>query len=280
MVLVTTSSQAAPSESQARVAFGVIAQATEGEVAERIEKLVDWMSERVGLPVERRAVASYEALAEQVRAGSIDVAWLPPIVFARLGDAVQPLGSIVRAGKADYESALVMRSDSKIESLKGLVGVRAGWIDPWSAAGFVLPRMNLALRGIDPRRCFRTETFHGTHRAAIEALAAGGCDVVGTYARVDEAGVMAGGWSDVTKDVRVLATFGAIPPDVIGVSSSLGDELRDKLRDAFRFACASEEMRPLVREIFGGDELREGLAPGYDELKASLATASSRGIFD
>ncbi|AKU97286.1 Phosphonate ABC transporter phosphate-binding periplasmic component [Labilithrix luteola] len=260
--------------------FGVIAQATEGEVAERVEKLVGWMSERVGLPVERRAAGSYEALADEVRAGTIDVAWLPPIVFVRLGDAVQPLGSIVRAGKAAYESALVMRADSKIDSLNGLVGVRAGWIDPWSAAGFVLPRMNLALRGIDPRRCFRTETFHGSHRAAIEALAAGACDVVGTYARADEAGVVAGGWTEVTSDVRVLATFGAIPPDVIGVRSGLAEDLREKLRDALRLACASDEIRPLVRDIFGGDEMREGLAPGYDELKASLATASSRGIFD
>lgn len=267
-------------ESHGRVVFGVIAQVTEGELSERVEKLVRWMSDRVGLPVERRSVLTYEALAEEVRAGTIDVAWLPPIVFVRLAEAVQPLGSIVRAGKATYESALVMRADSKIDSLKALIGVRAGWIDPWSAAGFVLPRMNLALRGIDPRRCFRTETFHGSHRAAIEALAAGACDVVGTYARADEAGVVAGGWSEITSDVRVLATFGAIPPDVIGVRSGLDDELRDKLRDAFRYACASEEMRPLVREIFGGDELREGLVPGYDELKASLATASSRGIFD
>ena len=43
----------------------------------------------------------------------------------------------------------------------------------WSAAGFVLPRVKLALLGVDPRTVFRTEKFHGSHRAALQALVDG-----------------------------------------------------------------------------------------------------------
>jgi ABC-type phosphate/phosphonate transport system substrate-binding protein len=210
------------------------------------------------------------------------VAWLPPIVFVRLADAVTPIGSIVRDGKSAYEAALVVRADSKIRTIDALRGTRAGWVDPWSAAGFVLPRVKLALLGIDPRTAFRSERFYGSHRAAMTALADGACDVAGTYAQSDaEGNVNAGAWSEIEgAEVRVLATFGAIPPDVIGVRKGYPEEARERVLVALRAACAAESSRAVLREIFNGDQLHEGLVSGYESLKSALDMATARGLFD
>jgi hypothetical protein len=78
----------------------------------------------------------------------------------------------------------------------------------------------------------------------------------------------------------VLATFGAIPPDVIGVRKGYPEELREKMIAALRAACSDEATRPIVREIFNGDDLREGLASGYESLKSALEMATARGLFD
>ena len=43
--------------------------------------LLRWLGTRVGVEVVRFQVPSYEALAQQMRDGTIHVAWLPPIVF-------------------------------------------------------------------------------------------------------------------------------------------------------------------------------------------------------
>jgi phosphate/phosphite/phosphonate ABC transporter binding protein len=240
------------------------------------------MSEHIGIPIERRDAASYEALATDVREARIDLAWLPPIVYLRLGEAVTPLGSILRGGTAAYESALVVRADSKVKTIDALRGTRAGWVDPWSAAGFVLPRVNLALLGVDPRTLFRTETFHGSHRSAIQALLDGACDVAGTHARADASGnVTTGAWSEIEgADVRVLATFGAIPPDVLAVRTAVADAIQAKVSAAVKDACADAERRVLIRDVFGGDDLAEGLAPGYDALQKALDMATARGMFD
>lgn len=264
-----------------RVVFGLVVPAAGSELPAKVDSLTKLVGEHAGFEIERYEAASYEALATEVREGRVDVAWLPPIVFVRLGDAVTPLGSIIRGGRSAYEAALVVRDDSKIRSIEALRGTRAGWVDPWSAAGFVLPRVKLALLGIDPRTVFRTETFHGSHRGAIKALLEGACDVAGTYARADEKGnVEAGAWSEVEgADVRVLATFGAIPPDVLGVKKDLPAEERAKIAAALRHATESEPARALLRQIFGGDELREGLA-GYEALKSALDMATARGLFD
>jgi phosphate/phosphite/phosphonate ABC transporter binding protein len=265
-----------------RIVFGLVIPSPGSELPARVDKLTKLLGEHAGVEITRFDASSYEALATEVREGRVDVAWLPPIVFVRLADAVTPLGSILRNGKSAYEAALVVKDDSKIRGIDNLRGTRAGWVDPWSAAGFVLPRVKLALSGVDPRTVFRTETFHGSHKAAMQALSEGACDVAGTYAQAGEDGkVTAGAWSEVEgAEVRVLATFGAIPPDVIGVRKGYPDEEREKILVALRAACSEEATRPIVREIFNGDELREGLASGYEALQSALDMASARGLFD
>ena len=265
-----------------RIVFGLVVPATSTDLPTRVDRLSEMMGAHAGLEVTRFDAPTYEALATEVREGRVDVAWLPPIVYVRLADAVTPLGSILRGGQSSYEAALVVKGDSRIRTIDGLRGTRAGWVDPWSAAGFVLPRVKLALLGVDPRTVFRTETFHGSHRAAMTALAEGACDVAGTYARADEEGnVIAGAWSEIEgAEVRVLATFGAIPPDVIATRNGYPDELRDKVVEALRAACKEESSREVLRAIFNGDELREGLASGYDALKSALDMATARGLFD
>lgn len=261
------------------IVLGLVVPSVGSGLSERVDQLATSLTERIGIPIQRRDAASYEALATDVREGRTDVAWLPPIVFVRLGDIVTPLGSILRGTAVTYEAALVVRASSKIHTIDALRGTRAGWVDRWSASGFVLPRVKLALLGVDPRTLFRTETFHGSHRSMLKALIAGACDVAGTYARADESGnVNSGAWSEIEgADVRVLATFGAIPPDVLAVRTAVAHHIGDVALAALKSACLEESA--LVRDVFGGDQLSEGLAPGYDSLKKALEIASARGIF-
>jgi ABC-type phosphate/phosphonate transport system substrate-binding protein len=263
-----------------RITFGLVVPSAGSVASERVNRFVEALGERMGMTVERRDAASYEALANDVREGLSDLAWLPPIVFVRLGDAVSPIGSILRGGNSTYEAALVVPAASKVRAIDSLRGLRAGWVDRWSAAGFVLPRVNLSLLGVDPRTLFRSETFHGSHRSAINALTQGLCDVTGTYARADDDGhVTTGAWSEIAgADVRVLATFGAIPPDVVGVRKGIAADVSASALGALKDMCNAE--MGLLHDIFGGYDLREGLAPGYESLKAALDMATARGIFD
>ena len=56
--------------------------------------------------------------------------------------------------------------------------------------------------------------------------------------------------------------------------------MRTKVLEALRAVCKDESTRAIVREVFSGDELEEGLATGYDALKSALDMAASRGLFD
>jgi phosphate/phosphite/phosphonate ABC transporter binding protein len=268
-----------------RLVFGLVAPApsSEGEARASFGELASWMRAHAAVELERKTSPTYKELTASVREGTSDVAWLPPVVYAWLAEAVTPLGSIVREGRTRYSAALVVSKGSNVNSLADLRAARAGWVDPWSAAGYVVPRIELARAGIDPGSAFSIETFHGTHRDVLLALARGDCDVAGTYARSRDDGEAAadGAWSELEGvDVRVLATFGSIPADVIAVRRNLSPEPYERILAGLRKACTDPTARPLVRAVFGGDELCAGIEPGHDELRRAYERAVANGLFD
>jgi phosphate/phosphite/phosphonate ABC transporter binding protein len=269
---------------RAKVVFGlVVPEHAVAQLAPKVDELAEWLGDEVSVDIIRRNAKSYESLARAVREGKVDLAWLPPIVYVRIIEGVTPLGSVLRGGSATYEAALVVRTDSKIEEVADLRGARAGWVDPWSAAGFVMPRLELASRGVDPRTLFRTERFVGSHRAAIEAVMEGACDVAGTFARPEKSDSTetSGGWSEVENaDVRLLGRFGKIPPDVVAVRRNLLPSMHEKVLAALRAATKSDEARPLLKAVFGGEDLTEELDEGYEKLRLRLDGAIAHGLFD
>ena len=116
--------------SQSRIVFGLVVPSAGSGLGERVDQLVSWMSEHAGVRIERRDAASYEALATDVREGHTDIAWLPPIVYLRLGELVTPIGSVLRGGASTYEAALIVRESSKTSSQSTPSAAREpdGWI--------------------------------------------------------------------------------------------------------------------------------------------------------
>jgi phosphate/phosphite/phosphonate ABC transporter binding protein len=267
-----------PRTTPQRIVFGLVVPSAGSHVEQHIDAFLGALSRQIAIPVMRRDAASYEALAADVRDGRADAAWLPPIVFVTLGDVVRAIGSVRRGAHVTYDSALITRADSTIKALDGLRGTRVAWVDRWSAAGYVLPRLHLALSGLDPRRLFRDETFHGSHRSAIAAVLDGDADVAATYAHVENGRALSGGWNELEPDrhgvgVRVLATTGEIPPDVLAVRAAIAGKLQKVLYEGF--AAIGSSAPALPRAIFGGSGLTSGLAPGYDALRHALAIAGT-----
>lgn len=263
------------------IRFGLVTQSWTDDKIAAFEALTAWMAEHCAIDLQRRDADSYEELAGRVRDGSVDLAWLPPAVYARIAEGTTELGSIVREGQSSYLSALVVAEGSAWRSVADVHALRAGWVDPWSAAGFVLPRIALSKRGIDPSDAFRTERFFGSHKAVLAALASGECDVGAVYARLRGDGSIEGAWTDVADlSVRVLETFGPIPPDMLAVRRNLDPESFLRVRDALRRACASEQEKPLLDAVFGGSVLREGTDPGHERLRLEVDLATAHGLFD
>jgi len=231
------------------------------------------LEERLGLHVVERNVDTYDELEQAMTGERIDLAWLPPLVFARL-DAravATAVATVVRPGQS-FWSVLIASRTSGVARLdvEQLRGRRIAWVDRLSASGHIVARLGLAARGIDPRTTFSAESFAGSHPEALRAALEGRADVAATFARCDaEGNVVHGPWIEAgvaAEDVRVLGLLGEVPPDLIAACSRLPAEVHQAIRAAILDISHDESLGPALQAIFGGTSFAPGAPASYSAL--------------
>jgi phosphate/phosphite/phosphonate ABC transporter binding protein len=265
-----------------RVLFGLVPPPAFDAAESRVNTVLRGVSEQAGVSVMRRHVESYDHLAGRLRAGELDVAWLPPILFARLvaDGIVHELVSAERAGRDTYTSVLIARADAGISTRMDLAGKRVGWVDPLSATGYVVPRVRLAAAGFHPAKTFRSETFLGSHHAVARAVLDRGVEVGATFAGFGDAGEPVRGpfleLGPRSEEILIVDSFSTIPPDVIAVRPSVPEDVQERLAKAFE--DAEGPTLDAIRRVFGVVRFVREPITGYDLLRTEVDQGVESGL--
>jgi phosphate/phosphite/phosphonate ABC transporter binding protein len=262
-----------------RLVLGLVPSARLRERDPRTRAFVHALGERAALYVVERTVSTYGELEREMTLGHIDIAWLPPLLFARLERDAVAVALATRVEERDtYASVLVATPESRISTLEHLVGRGIAWVDPLSASGYVVPRLGLLARGLDPSATFRHEFFAGSHTEALRAVLEERADVAATFAHLDaQERPVRGPWSEIglsAEAVRVVAVLGTIPLDLVAVSASLPEEVRDVLGRALVELAAHSELGATVEAVFGSRRFARGTSTSYEALRDLLTRAS------
>lgn len=266
-----------------RLAFGLVPPPAFVGLDSRLNGFLRWLGERAGTTLVRRHVDSYAELVTLLRAGTIDVAWLPPIPFARLEaeDRVHALVCAERGGQDSFVSILFTRADSSASAIDDVRGGHVGWVDPLSTTGYVVPRMRLAARYPD-EKLFARESFYGSHAAVVTAVLDRTVDIGASYGGFEADGsIVRGAYQDVgarASDVKVIEVFGAIPPDVVAVRSGLDPKLEAALAEAFEATSSDPAMLDVVRTTFGAMFFARKPLVGYDLLRTEMEHGVDSGV--
>ena len=232
------------------------------------------------------ALPSYERVTQMIHKKEIDLAWLSPIPFIALhrNRSIVALASPFRAGKGTYHGAIIVHAKSKISTIADLRNKRAAWVDRHSSAGFVMPRIELLVQGLDPREAFGGQHFCGTHEAVATAVADKRSDFGATWVSLDGKNkVVKGPWSSnpkIAAEIRVLATFGEIPADVLVMRSDLDANTRARLERAVLSIGRTAQGKALVNAVFGADEFKKPDLASYEELREQAAEAAAEGLLE
>ncbi len=268
---------------RSRLAFGLVPPPTFVGLDSRLNGFLRWVGDRAGTMIVRRHVDSYAELVTFLRSGAIDIAWLPPIPFARLEaeNMVRALVCAERGGLDSFVAILFTRADSPIATIDDVRDRHVGWVDPLSTTGYVVPRMRLSLRFPDGR-LFGKESFLGSHAAVVRAVLDGVVDVGASYGGFEDDGsFVRGAFQDVNAratDLRVIEAFGAIPPDVVAVSSNVDPELEAALAEAFEATSRDPAMLEVVRMTFGAMFFVKKPLVGYDLLRTEIEHGVDSGV--
>lgn len=240
------------------------------------------LEERIGAMVVERNAESYEDLERDISVGRIDIAWLPPMVYARLErDGVAQALLARKLNGPVFWSAMIAAARSPIERLDQVVGKRIAWVDPLSASGYLVARMGLRVSGIEPRTAFTQQFFVGSHGEAINAVLTGQADVAATFVHIDGTGnVTRGAWDEIgvpSDRVRVLAVLGAIPPDVLAARTSVPTALQASVGTAVAAMAKDAQLGQVVDAVFGTREFDRGSSAAYIALREMLERAVQSG---
>lgn len=198
------------------------------------EPVREYLSEKLGMPVEIKVTSDYTAAIEAMRAKHIDMAWFGPfsyVIAANVAGAEAIANGVRRSdGKSDYHSVIVTRADSGIKSLADLKGKNFAFVDPASTSGNLIPRKMLIENGINPDKDFKTVYYAGTHNAVELAVSNkkvdAGADSDNSYGRMAAAGEID------PKINKIIFTSPPIPGSPIAVRKNLPEGFKKKIKDA------------------------------------------------
>lgn len=261
------------------LAFGVVT----SDSARRawLKNACEVLSRRVGVVVYPQVARSYADLAQSMAAGTVDLAWTPPLVAADLlGRHAAVVVAVSRRDNSDhYRSVIFTRRETGIQRPEDLRGKHVAWVDRASAAGYVVPCIWLRDHGLPPEELFGQQSFLGDHGSVARAVLKRDADAGATFALLS-AGLRAtveAGWTEIdpkcADEIRMVVNAGSVPADCIMASARLPDELRARLEHGF---CEHAEADAGVfRKALGADGYLR-CPPDYARALRRLELEASR----
>jgi len=221
------------------------------------------LSARTGRQVRVHVAEDYTALLRALVGGGVELGWMPPFLVAAAAEQGATLCAVCeRHGALTYRSAVVVRKEGGPRTLDDLVRMRAAWVDRQSASGYVFPRLYLVAAGVDPARAFASETFYGSPRAALSAVADGQADLCGCFTSEAHARSIDMTLADVSRiypaahwRLRVLRVTDPIPSDGLVTGPHVDDDTRAMLIDGLCALHTFADGKRALDELLFADRL-------------------------
>lgn len=213
---------------------------------------------------------------QQLRDGSVDLAFLCGLPYVRLADerpgTLRPVAAPVLdepryEDRPVYFSDVIVRRDSPVAAFADLRGRSWAYNDPDSLSGCLLVRYHLLQLG-ETEAFFGRITFSGRHQKSIRRVVAGEVDASAIDSQV--LGVECLRNPGLARQIRVIAILGPSPiPPVIATGSVPGDVQ----------AWAGDAICSLGRDASSRDLLAGGLIrhftpvddSAYDDVRQKMA---------
>jgi phosphonate transport system substrate-binding protein len=242
------------------------------EILARFTPLADVLARAVGRPVVVRVGSSFEEHNDAIGTDSVDIAYMGPAPYVFLVEQYGPKPLLARQvvnGDPMLHGEIFVRTDSPIQDLRDLKGVRFAFVDPRSTAGHVVPEAMLARAGL-PESTLGARKFLASHRNVALAVLAGDYDVGAVKEEVFV--------EFAPKGLRSIATQLPVPDHVLVTSTRLPAALVETLRTAVLQLGQTAKGRAAMAAIEPGMSefvpVRDG---DYDSLRKLMRETRAAG---
>jgi phosphonate transport system substrate-binding protein len=235
-----------------RLAF--IPQENPEKLLDDITVIGDYLSAKLGVPVEGFVTLDHAAAIEALRSESADISFMGALPYVLAHDQIgaQVLLSELYRGKPSYVARIFVRRDSGIESVADLAGKTVAFADPISESGYLYPLeivadAGLLTPGADPQSFFGRVYFAGGYQQAIQAVANGLVDAAGVSQFADLLLT-----PEQQSQIKWIAESKPIPSHAVIARPGLDPALKEKFVDAM-LELNQPENRWLLKHVYGPD---------------------------
>ena len=215
---------------------------------------------------------SYAATIEGMCSGQIDVAWLAPLAYVtanqkNCADVVLASVRNDETGKPSttYNSQILVRSDSGINSLKDLKGKKFAFVDPLSASGTLYPMVSIKKEtGEDPKTFFSQTIFAGAHDKAALAVYQGQVDAAASF--IDVRDQLEATFPDIKQKTKRIFTAGPIPNDTVSIRKNFPADLRDQIKKSLEDYSKTDDGKKALKALYSIDGLGNVDPKAYDPI--------------
>jgi len=139
-----------------------------------LEPWRDYLSRRLGRPVQFVQRASYREITEMLVRGELDFAWTCGLPYVKHREYMKLVAVPLYRGSPLYQSYLIVSAQGpRVESWSDLRDVAFAYSDPDSNSGYLYPMVAMQRAGLDSEHLFRKRFFAWGHRNVVEAVAVG-----------------------------------------------------------------------------------------------------------
>lgn len=187
--------------------------------------IADYVSQKIGKPVELKIAKSYEDTAEKVGSGEFDFSFFGPTTYAKFGSVyhLKPLMQIINNGKPTFYGVIVVKKGSGITSLKQLKGKSFAFGDRNSTLTHVVPLYMLMNEGIHLNGLSKY-AFVGSHDNVARNVIVGTFDAAGLMPDIAE--------KYASEGLEVIAKSPDLPEHVFAANKNMDAATFKKVQDA------------------------------------------------
>ncbi len=161
-------------QTQQTLTVGLIPSEDSRAMIANSQKMMDMLSNALGMPVKPFVAADYNGVIEALRSKRLDVAYLGPFSYV-LGASVADIEAFAvaetkKAGRTFYHSQVIAHKDSGIRKVADLKGKTFAFVDPSSTSGHLFPKAGLMKAGFNTDKDFGRVIFSGSHDSSAIAV--------------------------------------------------------------------------------------------------------------
>ena len=228
--------QNGPGTSENALKMGLIPAENNEEVAAQFEGVRKDLEEQLGQNIRVFQATDYTGIIEAMGNGQVDFAWFGPasgmLAHKQFGAVPFAVGVSKETGESTYQSLILTRADSDIQSLADLEGKDVAFVDAASTSGGLVPTFMIVNEtGKKPDEFFGRLVFAGTHDASVMALINGSAEAAAVADFLLEGMIDRGLVS--RNDFRIIAKSDPIAGPPLMYREDLDEALKANLTQAF-----------------------------------------------